>query len=622
MKITIGKTAEGKNISFDLDTLLTTRLLIQANSGAGKSWLLRRLMEQLFGHVQVIVIDPEGEFATLREKFDYVLVGKGGETPIHLSTAEQVAHKLLELRASAVCDLYETPAKERHAWVRQFLESLIDAPKKLWHPVVIIVDEAQMFCPEKGESEAADAMVNLTTRGRKRGYCAVWATQRLANVNKDATSMLLNRLVGGTFEDVDLKRALELLSVPAEQKHAVAEELKTFDPGWFYAFGRAVTKVRLLFKVGDVQTSHPKPGSSKHAAKPPEPSAKVRAMLGALADIPKVAEEKAKTLEDFKRQVRELRTELAQAKKSHPKSPGAAADPVELKNLRSLVSDKTRRVRDLRAALEVLMKEATKITTQGLSPIVLNAEDFKPAVDRVVAEVVKIAQKKFDQRNGDLQALTAELRRAMPRLTKLLASTEETIAEEATPRVANEKSQEQKKVQQRGNTNGNDKPKVDGLNSRQVDILVALAKFDAMGRQAIDKRQIAAMAQVSHTSGHFGNNLGGLRSAGFIEYPQPGIVSLTPAGRSAAPEVDIPESAEEMLEHCKQVMNTAQGNILQILADAYPNSMEKADIAEKAGVSASSGNFGNNLGGLRSAGMISYPSVGTAKLESWVMLEA
>lgn len=65
----------------DIDVLLRTRLLVQADSGGGKSWLLRRIAEQLFGKVQVIIIDPEGEFATLREKYGYVLVGKGGETP-------------------------------------------------------------------------------------------------------------------------------------------------------------------------------------------------------------------------------------------------------------------------------------------------------------------------------------------------------------------------------------------------------------------------------------------------------------------------------------------------------------------------------------------------------------
>src|SRR5690242_7974913 len=85
-KIILG-THGKKNAVIDLDVLMRTRLLIQANSGGGKSWLLRRVAEQLFGKVPVIIIDPEGEFATLREKFGYVLVGKGGETPADIRSA-------------------------------------------------------------------------------------------------------------------------------------------------------------------------------------------------------------------------------------------------------------------------------------------------------------------------------------------------------------------------------------------------------------------------------------------------------------------------------------------------------------------------------------------------------
>src|SRR6185437_8483952 len=147
--IIIGKAGE-KNVSIDLDVLLRTRLLVQANSGKGKSWLLRRLAEQLFGKVQVIIIDPEGEFSTLREKYGYVLVGKGGETPADPRSAALVAEKLLELNASAVCDIYELKAEARHRWVKAFLDSLVNARKELWHPCIVVVDEAHVFAPEKG----------------------------------------------------------------------------------------------------------------------------------------------------------------------------------------------------------------------------------------------------------------------------------------------------------------------------------------------------------------------------------------------------------------------------------------------------------------------------------------
>lgn len=616
-KIIIG-TAEGKKIGFDLGVLIPSRMLIQANSGAGKSYLLRKLMEELFGHVQVIAIDPEGEFATLREKFDYVLVGKGGETPVHISTAAEVALKLLELRASAVCDLYETPARERHAWVATFLDALMNAPKKLWHPLIVVVDEAHLFCPEEGKSEASDAMIDLATRGRKRGFCAVWATQRLAKLNKDAAAELQNKLIGGTFLDVDINRAAKDLGIPSGKEYReFAAHIQVVEPGTFIALGRAISKKRIELQVGEVRTSHPQSGSAKHAAGPPPAPAKVKALLPQLADLPKVAEEKARTVKEFQARIRELSNELAQVKRAVPKT-SAPVDSTELKKLRLQFTGSARRARDLKAALEALTKMATNIVSNGLQPVVLSPDDFKPAVERVISEVVKIAQKKFDQRNGDFQALTAELRKALPRLTKLLSQPDEEVP---TPGVETSVPRVPPKVRENRNGNTGENLQVDGLNRRQLDILAALAKFEAIGRRAVDKRWVAALAQVSHTSGQFGNNLGGMRTAGYIEYPQSGVVALTDAGRNVAPAVDPPSSPEEMLAQCKEIVSPAQGLILDALAESYPEPLEKAAIAEDIGVSPTSGNFANNLGALRSAGMILYPSTGTAKLEKWVMLE-
>ena len=51
----------------DLEELLATRLLVQGNSGSGKSHLLRRLLEQSASLVQQAVIDPEGNFLGIRQ---------------------------------------------------------------------------------------------------------------------------------------------------------------------------------------------------------------------------------------------------------------------------------------------------------------------------------------------------------------------------------------------------------------------------------------------------------------------------------------------------------------------------------------------------------------------------
>ena len=70
------------------------------------------------------MLDPEGEFASLRERYDYVLAGRGGHaggTPLR----QVLARRLLELGTSAILDIYELKAHDRVRFVRYFLEALV-----------------------------------------------------------------------------------------------------------------------------------------------------------------------------------------------------------------------------------------------------------------------------------------------------------------------------------------------------------------------------------------------------------------------------------------------------------------------------------------------------------------
>ena len=60
--IEMGTTRTGEPGLIDLAELLATRLLVQGNSGSGKSHLLRRLLEQSAPLVQQAIIDTEGDF--------------------------------------------------------------------------------------------------------------------------------------------------------------------------------------------------------------------------------------------------------------------------------------------------------------------------------------------------------------------------------------------------------------------------------------------------------------------------------------------------------------------------------------------------------------------------------
>lgn len=151
--IELGTTNDGRILGFDLESLVATRCLIQAMSGGGKSYLLRRLLEQSHGQIQQIIIDPEGEFKTLRAKFDYVVAGEDGDVQAHPKTARELARMVMELQVSTICDLYELKSHQRIEFVKSFLDSLVNLPKSLWRPTLIVIDEAHVFAPEKGKAD-------------------------------------------------------------------------------------------------------------------------------------------------------------------------------------------------------------------------------------------------------------------------------------------------------------------------------------------------------------------------------------------------------------------------------------------------------------------------------------
>lgn len=264
----------------NLESLIETKLLVQGNSGAGKSFTIRRLLEQTHAHVQHFVLDVEGDFGTLREKFAYALIGPDGDCPADPRTAGPLALKLLELGVSAIADISELTEPERDEFVANFLQSLMSAPKRLWRPLLVVVDEAHKACPEVRNTLSKPHVIDLMTRGRKRAFGAVIATQRVALLANTAIAEANNKLVGRCVLAPDIKRIGDECGFIS----ATRRELRTLQPGEFYAFGSALGDEVHRIRIGEVVTTHPRPGTTRSAALPPAP----KALASALAQLAKL----------------------------------------------------------------------------------------------------------------------------------------------------------------------------------------------------------------------------------------------------------------------------------------------------------------------------------------------
>jgi hypothetical protein len=601
-KINIGK--HGKdNVELDLDILLRTRLLIQSNSGGGKSFTIRRFAEETFGKVPLIIIDPEGEFATLREKFGFVLVGKGGETPADPRSAALLAHKLLELRASAICDIYELKPQTRHHWVKLFLESLVDAPKKLWRPTIVVVDEAHVYCPEKGqgESEAFGAMADLVTRGRKRGFCAVFATQRLAKLSKNVSAEMLNRLIGQTFEDVDQERAADLLSVPRADRAKFFADMRVIDPGYFWALGRAIAKTRVLVKVGPVATTHPEPGSASFSAEPPPAPAKVRELLPKLADLPQAAEEQAKTVAELKREIITLKRQL----REQP----AAANAGEIKLWQNRAAEEAKRHLGHIASIE---------------------RKLKPVVEKVQKshQLVEAAMVRVRQTEDDLFKVVSEIAGIVSQRAPSVSQIGHNVQQErrfvSTPIVTTPPAKFDPTLERAGSIRvdpGQNGRAGDGLTGPEQRILDAIAWQNALGIDEPAQVAVAFLANYTYGTGAFNNARGSLRSKGLVEYRPGDRIVLTFEGKKCAQPPDVALTTEELHRRVLAVLEKPHQKILKPLLDAYPRALSNEDLAPLAGYKPGVGAFNNPKGRLRTLGLIEYPQPNQAVASSILFLD-
>ncbi|HSQ99163.1 MAG TPA: ATP-binding protein [Sphingomicrobium sp.] len=254
VSIAIGSAPGGADVLIDIEELLATRLLVQGNSGSGKSHLLRRLLEESAGLVQQVVIDPEGDFVSLAEPFGHIAIDGSAYSGTEIS---RLASRARKHRASVVLALDGLEVEAQMRCAAQFLGALFDAPRDEWYPALVVVDEAQLFAPAAA-GEVSDetrrlslaAMTNLMCRGRKRGLAGVIATQRLAKLAKNVAAEASNFLMGRTFLDIDMARAADLLGMERRQ----AEQIRDLDRGHFLALGPAISRRPLPVKIGPART--------------------------------------------------------------------------------------------------------------------------------------------------------------------------------------------------------------------------------------------------------------------------------------------------------------------------------------------------------------------------------
>jgi hypothetical protein len=258
--------------------------------------------------VQQLVLDPEGEYHTLRERFDYILAApKGGDTVAHPKTAKLLAERLLQLGVSAILDIYELNPDHRQAFVRHFLQALVDAPRELWHPTLVILDEAHVYAPEGKESDEH--------RGGEGDGVARAEARVLPGAGDPAPGEALEGRRRGVQQQADWPLHPRRRHQAGGRGARVHDRTSRSSACGSSSLGsstrtapRSTSTEPRLVKVGRIATTHPEPG--QQAAPVPPPTEKVKKVLQQLADLPAEAEAREKSLADLKAENASLKRQL------------------------------------------------------------------------------------------------------------------------------------------------------------------------------------------------------------------------------------------------------------------------------------------------------------------------
>jgi len=254
MELVIGKDGD-RDVAVDAQELVTGRTCVIAQSGAGKSWGIAVLCEQLLqARVGFCLIDTEGEYFSLRDRFPLLWIGSSEDCDVDIGQVN-----LRELMQNAICsrtavifDVSEADMQERVAYLA---EVLYDLESELKQPYLLIVEEADKFIPQSGES--IKKIEEISRRGRKRGLGLLVATQRPSLVTKNVLSQCNSQILGKLSIENDLKAVS--LFFPSRKE---AGELADLEPGEFFVMGKLsrenATKMRFAARLCEHRGLTPK----------------------------------------------------------------------------------------------------------------------------------------------------------------------------------------------------------------------------------------------------------------------------------------------------------------------------------------------------------------------------
>ncbi len=220
-----------RDLDLDLEAIIGQCVAILGIRGSGKSNTAGVIFEELLRHsYPMSIVDIEGEYFGLKEKYEVLVVGTGDgvEIEIDADCAGEIAQVSMEENVPVVLDLSGFLSDERTELLKAYLSSLWNLAGTLRRPYIIGIEEAHEFIPQGVKTELKEMIARIALRGRKRGLGGIIVSQRSAKVDKDVLSQAGMLFLHRVVHEVDMRVYGELLPW---RKNEVKEIVNSLDTG-------------------------------------------------------------------------------------------------------------------------------------------------------------------------------------------------------------------------------------------------------------------------------------------------------------------------------------------------------------------------------------------------------
>jgi len=218
------------DLDLDLEKVIGQCIAVLGIRGSGKSNTAGVIFEELLNQqYPMSIVDIEGEYFGLKEKYEVLVVGtgEGVEIEIDAGCAAEIAEVSMEQNVPVVLDLSGFLSDERTELLKEYLGALWNLAGKLRRPYIIGIEEAHEFIPQGVKTELKELIARIALRGRKRGLGAIVVSQRSAKVDKDVLSQAGMLLLHRVVHEVDMRVYGELLPWRKSEVKEIIASLET-----------------------------------------------------------------------------------------------------------------------------------------------------------------------------------------------------------------------------------------------------------------------------------------------------------------------------------------------------------------------------------------------------------